>query len=1196
MRQLQIFKLVFLLAMVITITASAGEGDGKKERYFKLDPNLTVNDYMAGSVYIKLKPEHKQVFSGVGTEANRVADLFASLNVRSVKPLASPQAIEAASQRRARPFSVDISLFHEVQFSPDRGVEEVINEIYALGVAEFVEPNYTYRRHLTPNDPEIGRQNYLEIIKAFDAWDVTTGNGEVVIAIVDSGMDLDHPDLASRIYINEDEIPDNGIDDDADGYIDNVNGWDFAGADFENVVPDNDPQVTDQVDNSHGVAVAGCAAAAADNEVGIAGVGFSAKIMPLKHSADNDERDNGGGLILNSLAGILFAANTGADIINASFGGPGRSAIAEEIYRSATFDQNVLVVSSSGNSNSNEPAFPSDYPGVLSVSATDNNDAKADFSNHGNKVDISAPGVGIYTTTFDDSYTTIQGTSFSSPIVAGAASLVMSHYPELSGYQVGELLRVTADQSFYDNIPNIYNNQMGLGRLDVHAALTKQLPSVRIESAALLNASGNVAQAGDDASLLLEFKNWLWATSSNLEVTISTENRSVNITQDVARVGIIGMEQTGNNYLSPFELTISSAIPENTNVDILVEYRDGEYYDYEFFTVLVNPTYLNLEENNVSTTFSNNGRIGYQDTEQSEGIGYIIEGTNMLYELGLMMGTSSSVLVNNVRDGEGGFDEDFSSNTSISFHKPGSVASAEITGGFDDSGAGGAAIGLDVNYTALAWTSTEDQDYVIIEYLITNNSGADVTDMYVGLYADWDINQNDFKDYADYHAATRTGYVYSGDPSELRYAGIQVLNRDANYFAIDNDEDVAGNPLGVYDGFTDDEKFETMSSGIGKQTAGFSVDGGTDVSHVVSAGPLNIAAGSTETVAFAIHGTRNFDALLASAHAADTMYNLTLQATPPTSANVEVCYEATASLTASGATAYNWYTEISGGDPIATGANFTTGSITSDTVFYVSNANQSYESARTAVEVSVLADPKVQVNGSTRLCEGDAVELSVAAADTYLWSNGETSQTISVTQAGDYSVQVTSDAAGCVSNSETVTITSSPSPTAAFSSDLTAPTTDDVINFTDESTGAVSWFWNFDDGTTSTAQNPTHQYSRSGAFVVSLQVTNAEGCADVSTLEVGVVTGIDPEELLAGVGVFPNPALNILNVSVENELTGVVNIELYDLTGSQVKTKSFTKQSPLAKARLDLAGLDKGIYILHVIQGDKQNIFKVLKD
>ena len=1196
MRHLQVFKMVFLLVMGFALTAQAGEGDGKKERYFKLDPNLTVNDYMPGSVMVKLKPEYKQVFAGVGTEANSVAKLFKSINTRSVKPLAPPQAVEAASQRRAKPFSVDISLFHEVRFDPEMDIESVINELYALGVAEYVEPNYVYRSHLTPNDPERSRQNYLEIIKAYEAWDITTGSDEIIIAIVDSGMDLDHPDLADRIYVNPGEIADNGIDDDGDGFIDNVVGWDFGGADYENIVQDNDPQVTSQVDNSHGVAVAGCAAATANNGVGIAGVGFQAKIMALKMAADNDDRDNGGGYILNSLAGVLYAANNGAHIINASFGGRGRSAIAEEVYRYATFDQNVLVVSSSGNLNTNEGAYPSDYPGVLSVSATDNNDAKAGFSNHGNYVDISAPGVGIYTTTYDDGYTSIQGTSFSSPIVAGAASLVMAHYPELSGFQVGEVLRVTADQSFYDNISGVYDHQMGLGRLDIHAALTKQLPSVRIQSARLLNASGNVAQAGDDAQLLLEFKNWLWSTTSNLEVSISTENRNVTITQDRSRVGIIGMEQTANNYLAPFELTIKSSIPENTSVDILVEFRDGEYYDYEYYTVLVNPTYLNLQENNVSTTFSNNGRIGYQDTEQTEGIGYIIEGTNMLYEMGLMMGTSSSVLVNNVRNDGGEFDADFASSTKIAFNKPGTVASAEITGSFDDTGAGGAAIGLDVDYKSMAWTSDADQDYVIIEYKITNNSGADATDFYVALFADWDINQNDFKDYADYDATTRTGYVYSGDPSELRYAGIQVLNREANYFAIENDQDIAGNPLGIYDGFSDAEKFETMSSGIGKQQAGNTVEGGADVSHVVSAGPFNIAAGTTETVAFAIHGTSNYDALIASAQAADTMYNYTLQATAPTASGTEVCYGTTASLSATGATAYNWYAEISGGAPISSGADFTTGEITSDTVFYVSNADATYESARTPVAVSVLADPTIQVNGSAKLCEGDAVELSVAAADSYLWSNGETTQTISVSAAGDYSVTVTNSAQGCTSNSGTVSVTVSPSPNASFTKDLAAPTTDDVITFTDQSTGATAWFWNFDDGTTSSVQNPTHQYSNGGAYEVVLQVTNAEGCADIAILAIDVVTGIDPDALLGGVGVFPNPALNVLNVKVENELMGNVSLQLFDLAGAEVKAASFGKAGQKSNVQLDLAGLEKGIYILHVSQGGKRNVFKVLKD
>lgn len=1193
MHQLRNTMLMLCLILITAGYSMAGEGDKKERRYFKLDPSLKADDYQAGSLLVKLKPEYRNIFSGVGAEANRVSNFFEDIQVKSARSMASPRAIAKANQRRAKPSSIDLSLYFEVKFSPDMSVEDAINEMYSLGIAEMVEPNYNYHSHQTPNDPDIDEQDYLAVIKAFEAWDITTGSEDIIIAIIDSGLDLDHPDLADAIYINQGEIPDNGIDDDEDGFIDNVLGWDFAGSDFENVVGDNDPQVTDQVDNSHGVRVAGCATAITDNEIGVASVGYKAKIMALKMAADNDDRDNGGGLILNSLQGVLYAANNGAHIINTSFGGSGRSQIAEDIYRYATFDQGALVVSSAGNANNNEDNFPANYPGVLSVAATDINDGKAGFSSFGNNVDISAPGVAIFTTTFNDGYTSTQGTSFSAPIVAGAGALVMALYPELSGFQVGEVLRVTADPIIYENLSRNFDNQMGLGRLDVEQALTKQLPSVRIDKVELLNAEGNVAQAGEDASLFIDFKNWLWPTSSNLEVTISTENRNVDIATATSRVGIIETEQVVNNRRAPFELSIRSSTPENTTVDILVEYRDGEYVDYEFYSILVNPTYLNLQENNVSTTFSNNGRIGYQDTDQEEGIGYIIEGTNMLFEMGLIMATSSTSIVSNVRTDNGEFDADFTSNNSISLNRPGSISSAEINGGFDDSGAGSGALGLDVNYQSMAWKNDADQDYVIVEYEITNTSESDLTDFYTALFADWDINQNNFQDFAAYNEATKTGYVYSGDANELRYAGIQVLNRDANYFAIDNDHDIEGNPLGIYDGFTDEEKFTAIQGG--KDEAGFSSDGGTDVSHVVSAGPFNIAAGETEVVAFAIHGTGSFEALIASAQAADILYNQTLEAPVPTAESATVCFGDIASLTAAGATDFNWYTEISGGELLSSGATFETGTLFNDTTFYVSNADNSFESIRVPVQVALAANPAIQVNGATKLCEGDEVELTVANADSYAWSNGESTQSIVVNAAGEYTVTVTDAALGCNTTSEVVTIEVNPIPTAAFTSDKEAPGQGEAISFTDASTNAISWFWDFDDGNTSTEQNPTHTYTRAGDFEITLQVTNAEGCADLSTLSIEVVTGIDPDQLLQGISVYPNPAAEKLYITIDNDMLGDLELQVYTLTGELMSSQSLSKASQQMQTTLDLAGTEAGVYLVHVRQQDRLNIIKVIK-
>ncbi len=1190
------FQTMVVAVLFAFLAATPVFAQKKLRQHYKLPTNITSNDYQAGSLFIKLKPEHRYALQDVGS-GNRVGGLFRDLNVTGLNRFASDKSIAEQRRKRGRSASVDLSLFYEVRFDPSIGVEEAINKIYDLGIVQYAEPNFNARRLDTPNDPELSRQNYLDIIKAFEAWDISKGSDTIVIAIVDSGADLDHPDLASSIFVNEDEVPDNGIDDDEDGFIDNVFGWDFAGDDFNNVVQDNNPQVTDEVDNSHGIRVAGCAGALANNEIGIAGSGYQAKIMALKHAADNDTRDNGGGFILNSTLGLLYAANNGAHIINASFGGGNSSRIVEEVVRFAVFDQNVLVISSAGNDNSDAPSFPSDYPGVLSVASSNDADEKAGFSNFGTEVDITAPGVAIFTTTFDDGYTTTQGTSFSAPIVAGAAAIVWSHYPDLTAFQVGEVLRTTADPGFYDNLASVFDNKMGLGRLDMERALTVQTPSVRLGNVQLLNAEGNIAQAGDQANLIADFTNFLWPSSSNLEVKISSESPFINIISPTSKLGIIDMNGTVNNSQAPLQVEIASSTPQNTEVSILFEFTDGAYTDYQWFTALINPTFLNLQENEVATTLSNFGRIGYQDDGLEQGVGFVFENANLLFEMGLMMATSENQIANAVRtDGASGPDEDFVSVGNINISAPGEVSSAQITGGFEDRGAGSSALGVSVDYRGLAWRTAPNDKFVIVEYTITNNSADDLLGFYAGLFADWDVNQENFQDFAEYDATNRLGYVYGAAEDGRLFAGIQELSGQPNYYAIENDHDIEGNPLGIYDDFTDTEKFTTLSSGLNKTTAGLDIPEGTDVSHVMASGPYNIASGESITIAFALHGANTLDEITASAQAAEILYNQTLQATLPEVSDVTVCYGAAATLTASGANSFNWYASIDGGEALTDGPTLVTEPLFNDTIFYVTNADESFESARKAVRVTLAANPEIIINGSASLCEGDQVVLTVADADTYLWSDGSTTQDIVVTDAGSYTVEVTDAALGCSSSSEAVVISSFPSPVAQFTASAIEIDEDDPIDFTDQSTNAVSWFWDFGDGNNSTEQNPTHTYTTGDSYEVTLIVTSADGCAATAVLTIEVVTGIPEELLLKGVTMFPNPTQNRLNVQVENNSTGTLRLAIYNTLGETVLTHSVEKVGLVSELSFSTATLPKGIYMVQVNLGNELNVLRLIKE
>lgn len=262
-------------------------------------------------------------------------------------------------------------------------------------------------------------------VAAIDGWTHQTSSTPVVVAVIDTGVQVTHPDLASRVWTNAGEIPGNGIDDDANGYVDDVNGWDFAS---------DDASVYDGTGDRHGTHVAGIIAAERDNGTGIAGVSTNARIMPLKFI------DGTQGWNTDAVRAIQYAVANGAKVINASFGGTTYdSLLCSTISWAAS--RGVTVVVAAGNSGNNldsASAWPAkcDEPSQLTVGAFTHTGALADFSNHStNFVDVAAPGEWIVSTV-PDGYGYMSGTSMATPFVTGVAAAVLGEQPALTPAQV----------------------------------------------------------------------------------------------------------------------------------------------------------------------------------------------------------------------------------------------------------------------------------------------------------------------------------------------------------------------------------------------------------------------------------------------------------------------------------------------------------------------------------------------------------------------------------------------------------------------------------------------------------------------------------------------------------------------------------------------------------------------------------------
>ena len=360
--------------------------------------------------------------------------------------------------------------------TPGAGIDAVSYWAAAAPGVVYVEPDFVIAPTLTPNDSSYsqlwGLSNtgqsggVVDVdIDAPEAWNITTGSRSVVIGVIDSGVDVSHPDLAANIWRNPGEIPGNGIDDDRNGFIDDVSGWDF-------VSNDNTPQDGD----GHGTHVAGTIGAVGNNGRGVVGVNWEVSILPLKFLDDS-----GSGSTAAAIAAINYATalrNSGVNIVatNNSWGGGGFSTALQTAI-SRHNDAGIVFVAAAGNESTNNdaiPSYPANYnlPNVISVAAIDRSDQLASFSNYGRTtVDLAAPGVSIYSTTPGNSYATYSGTSMASPHVAGVVGLLAAANPAATVAEIRAALFDTVVP-----VAGLAGRMVTGGRLNAAAALEQIAP------------------------------------------------------------------------------------------------------------------------------------------------------------------------------------------------------------------------------------------------------------------------------------------------------------------------------------------------------------------------------------------------------------------------------------------------------------------------------------------------------------------------------------------------------------------------------------------------------------------------------------------------------------------------------------------------------------------------------------------------
>lgn len=348
----------------------------------------------------------------------------------------------------------------------ERDVQATCAELKADPAVGHAQPNYIYYPCETPNDPEFPDQYAHQLIQMEDAWDISTGSRDIAVAVLDTGVDVNHPDLRDNVWVNQDEIGGNGVDDDGNGYVDDVYGWNF-GQDNNDITPETD--YYGSVAN-HGTLVSGVIAALGNNGQGVCGVNWQCSVMALRLSLDFTTEE--------AAEGLDYAAANGARVINMSFGGDVFGPEGDLVLKTAidnAYDQGVLLVASAGNSDTSRANYPAGFPNVMAVASTNGEDTKTGHSTFGTWVDIAAPGTDIVTTDLGGTYLATAGTSFSSPYVAAVAALVLSHRPDLTHVQVRAILENTTDEVYYGDVdPNL--GYIGTGRVNAYSALTAAEP------------------------------------------------------------------------------------------------------------------------------------------------------------------------------------------------------------------------------------------------------------------------------------------------------------------------------------------------------------------------------------------------------------------------------------------------------------------------------------------------------------------------------------------------------------------------------------------------------------------------------------------------------------------------------------------------------------------------------------------------
>ncbi|MCX6140721.1 MAG: S8 family serine peptidase [Candidatus Kapabacteria bacterium] len=635
------------------------------------------------------------------------------------------QLLVSSEDRLTRTFTVVI----EGDVDPVRAARRLLTK--HAEIIEVAEPWYLSGTQGIPNDPMMADQGYLNTVKAREAWTVYEGDASVVIGISDDGISQTHQDLGPNISLNVGEIPDNGIDDDANGYVDDYGGYNFASA-IDNTPPGN---TFNTANGGHGTKVTGIAAAATNNGVGVAGIGFRTRFFPMKTAA------RGGNGIIYGYQSLIYAAQRRFKVVNTSWGIVKPPSPVDQSVIDYCVANDLLVVASGGNHGNGfsgagwqDLNFPSAYEGVLGTGETNESDEVEYTSGLGLNIDVLAPGNQAFTTDISGGYSNAgSGTSFASPMAAGLAGLVRGKYPTLTVMQTTSLIRRTADDITSKN-PNYA--QFIPGRMNMLRALQTapmSIPAVRITRSQQTYAGGRPADRffiGDTLHVTFDLVNDLGpVTDLVAKLSIAEENGwTVRFLNDKTIVGIMG---TGEVKRTSEYVFIVDIISSDRPLIFVLDLTGNDYVDRSLW-YLQRPAFMTTFENGqLAYSMGDDGTVGYNSiltTRQGGGFGW-----KKGYSL---IAPSGFILCENKQRSLSAYSDKTIPKSDFTAIKPFSEPLANTNIMSDDNNDVGR---IGVRVTQKCAFPGPDIAATIFSVRVQNVSGGDLSDVSSGYYLDWDI-------------------------------------------------------------------------------------------------------------------------------------------------------------------------------------------------------------------------------------------------------------------------------------------------------------------------------------------------------------------------------------------------------------------------------------------------------------------------